>query len=1369
MGGGAGVGVGRSSYSFVYLTACGGLMRIRTGFFAAAFLYGKVLTVLSRFPKSPLLFGVVVTILHACLLTSSYADAPVVGNVSATVAYGSSNNTITLALSGGAPNSIAVATQAAHGIASPSGPASIIYTPSSGYAGPDSFSYIATNASGTSSPATVTITVLSPTINYAPSNPPSGRAGAAYSQSVAGAGGGAAPYTYSLSSGSLPPGLSLSNNGLLSGTPTQVGHFNFQIKATDSSTGVGPFSSDPSTLSLDILPPILSLSPATLQSALVNTAYSQSFSATGGNGPYSYTISPEGTLPAGLIFSSAGVLSGTPTVSGSFTFTVSARDQTAGSGAPFSVMQSYTLVITGNLPSAPIIGTASGGDGSAIVAFAPPANNGGSFIESYTVSSSSGGITATGPASPIIVSGLTNGTAYTFTVTAKNQTGIGPASEASNSVTPTGNQTINFQNPGSINFGTTPTLTATTTAGLPVTFSSATTNVCTITSSGSLTTIAPGTCTIDANQAGNGAFHAATEVRQSFQIVVPGGAVFLTTPSPLPSAIGGNPYSVPLMASGGAMPYLFQLISGGNSLPGVALSDSGVLSGVPHSSGTYSLTVRVVDAAMQTADKTYQIVVNAPTMVLSPATLPSGQVGTAYPTTSFATTGGTAPYEYKVTAGTLPTGLTLSTAGTLSGTPSVSGPFNFTVTATDAYGFMGSQSYAGNIALAAPAVSDKTATTPFNTPVSIDLTDSITGTDINTVAVNTAPVHGSVTISGKVVTYVPSPTYFGGTDTFTYTATNAGGTSAVATVTVTVESRPPLVFTPGAGSLPDATAGNQYTVSVVAGNGAAPYSYAITAGTLPEGLSFDVSTGTISGTPIAVSSTSFTVTAIDSLGFAGTASYVLRVSVPPISVPPLNAAVVAGHSATVDLTSGATGGPFTGARLISLSPPSAGTALITLGDTAAVSEAVVAEIIRAGRYKLKFTASPDFSGTAVATFTLSNAYGSSPAGTVTFVVAPRADPSKDPDVIGLVNAQTEASKRFAAAQISNFNDRLEQLHGGGCLQNQWGLTISDNRNGTGDTEEKIGEQKPYSANEPLSTHAGGKREKDLARTNANNADRCSVFGSGSIAVWTGGFVNFGSMDVGSQNFDYTTVGVSAGIDYRFNASFAAGIGFGYGSDESRIGENGTESDASAYNMALYGSYHPTPETFLDVVAGYGQLNFDSRRFATDTSRFAYGSRNGYQYFGSLTAGYEYKNDGLLVSPYGRLTASRSELDAFSEKGADWANLRYGSQSFDTLTGLLGLRLAYQVDTSWGNITPRGRLEYGHDFAGQSSLALSYTDGPGSSYDLETLGTGNDFATVSVGADFNIGEDLAIGAEYGTSVGQNGTQPQQVRLRISQRF
>ena len=88
------------------------------------------------------------------------------------------------------------------------------------------------------------------------------------------------------------------------------------------------------------------------------------------------------------------------------------------------------------VPNAPTIGTASAGSSSATVTFTAPVNTGGGAITGYTVTSSPGGFTGTGSSSPITVSGLTDGTAYTFTVVATNAFGNSAASAASNSVTP---------------------------------------------------------------------------------------------------------------------------------------------------------------------------------------------------------------------------------------------------------------------------------------------------------------------------------------------------------------------------------------------------------------------------------------------------------------------------------------------------------------------------------------------------------------------------------------------------------------------------------------------------------------------------------------------------------------------------------------------------------------------------------------------------------------------------------------------------------------------------------------------------------------------------------------------------------------------
>lgn len=116
--------------------------------------------------------------------------------------------------------------------------------------------------------------------------------------------------------------------------------------------------------------------------------------------------------------------------------TNNARDLNGNLLASFSGLAITNNVAAPVAPGAPTIGTATAGDASASVTFTAPASNGGAAITGYTVTSSPGGITATGTSSPINVTGLTNGTAYTFTVTATNSAGTGAASAASNSVTP---------------------------------------------------------------------------------------------------------------------------------------------------------------------------------------------------------------------------------------------------------------------------------------------------------------------------------------------------------------------------------------------------------------------------------------------------------------------------------------------------------------------------------------------------------------------------------------------------------------------------------------------------------------------------------------------------------------------------------------------------------------------------------------------------------------------------------------------------------------------------------------------------------------------------------------------------------------------
>jgi uncharacterized protein YhjY with autotransporter beta-barrel domain len=192
--------------------------------------------------------------------------------------------------------------------------------------------------------------------------------------------------------------------------------------------------------------------------------------------------------------------------------------------------------------------------------------------------------------------------------------------------------------------------------------------------------------TVTATDAGAGGIMAS----QAFTLSI--SAPTVTSASTLPAASRGFAYSQTLTGSGGTGPYTFALQSG--ALPaGITLTAGGVLSGTPTVVGSFPITVRITDSSTGSGpyfgDVALTLVVNSATLTVTPATLPSVMAGAAY-NAQLASTGGSGAVTFAVTSGALPTGLTLSTAGRISGASYQVGQANFTVTATDAFGNTGS-------------------------------------------------------------------------------------------------------------------------------------------------------------------------------------------------------------------------------------------------------------------------------------------------------------------------------------------------------------------------------------------------------------------------------------------------------------------------------------------------------------------------------------------------------------------------------------------------------------------------------------------------------------------------------------------------------
>lgn len=154
----------------------------------------------------------------------------------------------------------------------------------------------------------------------------------------------------------------------------------------------------------------------------------------------------------------------------------------------------------------------------------------------------------------------------------------------------------------------------------------------------------------------------------------------LTTSSPLPSGIVNSSYNTTLVASNGASPYFWSC--SGTMAPGLGLNEmTGEISGSPTSSGTYNFTVRVTGSDGLFTEKEFSLTILAPPAITTSAALPNGKTGSSYCMTLTAS-GGTKPYTWSYTGSMVP-GLRLgATTGVISGTPTASGTYTFTIRCT---------------------------------------------------------------------------------------------------------------------------------------------------------------------------------------------------------------------------------------------------------------------------------------------------------------------------------------------------------------------------------------------------------------------------------------------------------------------------------------------------------------------------------------------------------------------------------------------------------------------------------------------------------------------------------------------------------------
>ncbi len=385
---------------------------------------------------------------------------------------------------------------------------------------------------------------------------------------------------------------------------------------------------------------------------------------------------------------------------------------------------------------------------------------------------------------------------------------------------------------------------------------------------------------------------------QALSIVVSPTALKISTTS-LPGGTVGTPYSQTVTASGGTTPYTWSITSG-SLAPLTLASTTGVISGTPTTAGTLSFTVQVKDANSNTATQALSIVVSPAALTITTTSLPYGIVGTAYSQTVTAS-GGTTPYTWSVSAGSLAP-LTLgSTTGVISGTPTTVGTLSFTLQVKDANSKTATQAL--SIIVSPTTLTITTTSLPGGTVGSAysQTLAASGGTTPYTWSVSAGSV-APLTLGSTTGTISGTPTA-AGTLVFTVQVKDANSNTATQALSIVVSS-PALKITTT--SLPGGTVGTAYSQTLAASGGTTPYTWSVSAGSLAP-LTLGSTTGTISGTPTAAGTLSFTTQVKDAN--SNTATQALSIVVTSAVAPPTCAAptITAGtNSLAVTATSNCT-------------------------------------------------------------------------------------------------------------------------------------------------------------------------------------------------------------------------------------------------------------------------------------------------------------------------------------------------------------------------------------------------------------------------------------------------------------------------------
>jgi outer membrane lipase/esterase len=274
-----------------------------------------------------------------------------------------------------------------------------------------------------------------------------------------------------------------------------------------------------------------------------------------------------------------------------------------------------------------------------------------------------------------------------------------------------------------------------------------------------------------------------------------------------------------------------------------------------------------------------------------------------------------------------------------------------------------------------------------------------------------------------------------------------------------------------------------------------------------------------------------------------------------------------------------------------------------------------------------------------------------------------------------------------------------------------------------------------------------------------------------LSAFLNGGVNFGDKNNSNSEpgYNFTTSGVTAGVDYRLTDNLALGVAVGYTGNDTDLSNNRGKIGVDGYAVSVYSNYSQK-DFYASSLVSYGGNNFDIKRPTSFDNRTATGNPNGDQFSANVNGGYVAKSGNIAYGPTLGLRYDRANIDGYTETGAGSLNMKVKDQAAESLVMSVGVQAAITLDTGAAKFIPNIRASYEHQFANDSrEIITELVTQPGIPMRTRTSEPDRDYLKLGAGTQMMFSKNFTAAIDYETVIGLRDVSDNRITGEIRYEF